>query len=174
MKSSKKRLPDTLICIWSLMYLLFLLWAILWKCGTPFIGDGSLRSVNLIPFRANAEWELQINLILFIPSGYCLGAANPTCRFGRNVLTVFCLSFLLELIQYMLAVGRSDVTDLILNVCGGLIGILFFKAVQMFWKRKERTVSLILCGLVFAAVMYILLAILFLGYIPLGFMILRI
>lgn len=63
---------------YRIMHLLFVLnaaflaWAILWKCGVPFIGDGTQRIINLVPFHGNTRWEMQFNVLLFVPFGFLL------------------------------------------------------------------------------------------------------
>lgn len=101
---------------------IFLVWAILWKCGVPFVGDGSERTINLIPFLGNTRWEMEFNVMLFVPFGFLLSAV-ATKRLSRQILVVVSTSLLLEIAQYVLAVGRSDITDIPLNSLGGIIGI---------------------------------------------------
>jgi glycopeptide antibiotics resistance protein len=59
----------------GIAYAVFLAWAILWKCGAPFAGDGSERAVNLLPFNGNTRWELVFNIAVFMPFGFYLAAA---------------------------------------------------------------------------------------------------
>ncbi|MDR1796603.1 MAG: VanZ family protein [Clostridiales Family XIII bacterium] len=65
---------NRLILCMVIFYLLFLIWAILWKCSTPFVGDGSERAINLLPLRGNTMWEMQFNVAIFMPFGFYLAA----------------------------------------------------------------------------------------------------
>lgn len=100
----------------------FLTWAILWKCGVPSVGDSTQRMINLVPFNGNTQWEMQFNIMLFVPFGFLLSVVM-TKKFPWRFLAVVSASVLMEVIQYVLAVGRSDITDILLNTLGGVIGI---------------------------------------------------
>ena len=39
-------------------------------------------------------------------------------------------SFLFELLQYILHIGISDITDIMMNTLGGIIGILFISILE--------------------------------------------
>ena len=51
---------------------------------------------------------------------------------------------LLELCQYVLAVGRSDVTDLITNVSGGLIGVFLYNTIVRLFHNQKRVDQIII------------------------------
>jgi len=89
---------------------IFLIWAILWKCGIPFIGDGTGRVINLIPFCGNTGWEMQFNILLFVPFGFLLSSAMRN-KLPRQIFAVVFTSVLMEAAQYILAVGIF-VTDM--------------------------------------------------------------
>ncbi|MEA4870487.1 MAG: VanZ family protein [Christensenella sp.] len=124
-----------------LIYLLFLIWAILWKLGVPYIGDGVLRSINLIPFNDHSFPEMRFNVLVFLPLGFYLSALAPRIMVVRNLLILVTASALLELAQYVLAIGYSDITDLMLNTLGGAIGIVLFSIFsRLFGKNMNRAV----------------------------------
>lgn len=110
------------------VYLAVLGWIILWKLEVPHVGDGSLRVIKLVPFvasgdaGASAPLELVVNLLLFVPLGAYLGLLVPGMRWVRAAVTILGASFVLEAVQYALALGSSDVTDLVVNTAGGLLG----------------------------------------------------
>ena len=54
----------------------------------------------------------------------------------RKVLPVFCVSLLYETLQYIFAIGASDITDLIGNTLGGIIGISIFSMFSAFLGAK--------------------------------------
>ncbi|MGV2984512.1 VanZ family protein [Microbacterium sp. AGC85] len=111
------------------VYLLLLGWIILWKLEVPHIGDGSLRVIKVVPFVANgdagasAPLEIAVNVLLFVPLGAYLGLLAPAMRWGRAAMAILGVSLALEALQYALALGSSDITDLIANTTGGLLGI---------------------------------------------------
>ena len=89
---------------------------------------GSTRIVNWIPFRVPGGENLIVlyslaNAIIFIPFGILV----PKVFRGINtvwkmVLVTFITSVCIEIIQYVLACGYTEVEDVIMNVAGGTIG----------------------------------------------------
>lgn len=47
-------------------------------------------------------------------------------------------SIVFESLQYMLAVGISDITDVIHNVLGGLIGLIIYEVVENIVRDHQR------------------------------------
>ncbi|MDL2259139.1 VanZ family protein, partial [Eubacteriales bacterium OttesenSCG-928-K08] len=142
---------------------------ILWKCGMPFVGDGSQRVIQLIPFRGNTGWEMQFNVLLFVPFGFLLSALMQK-DFPRQLLAVVSVSLLMEIAQYAFAVGRSDITDILLNTLGGIIGIgVYYLTAKLFSKHRR---ILIVIASVFIAVLEVYMSVSFIlfGAVWLGFM----
>ena len=96
---------------------------------------GSTRIVNWIPFRVPGGRNLIVlyalaNLIVFIPFGVLV----PKVFRGVNTvwkitLVTFITSVCIEIIQYILACGYSEVEDVIMNVIGGTAGYLIIRAI---------------------------------------------
>lgn len=116
------------------VYLLVLTWAVLWKFEVPHIGAGGLRVIKLVPFGADTEatasfpLEILANLVLFLPLGWHLGLLAPRHRSKRHLFRAAAgvsaaISLLLETAQFVLAVGVSDITDVMVNTAGGLAGL---------------------------------------------------
>lgn len=109
------------------LYLALLVWTVLWKLDVPWIGGD--RMVKLVPFAstggagASAPLEVVVNLVLFIPFGLYLGLLAPALPWRTAAGAVAGASLALEVTQYVLAVGRSDTTDVIVNTIGGLAGL---------------------------------------------------
>jgi glycopeptide antibiotics resistance protein len=109
------------------VYLALLVWAIVWKVHVPFIGRDDMRGIKLVPFAAgdgfgfSDPYELLANLLLFVPLGIYLGALGAR----GSVPIIVGTSLALEVAQYVLATGSSDITDVIVNTAGGLVGLLF-------------------------------------------------
>ena len=65
-------------------------------------------------------------------------------NFIQKIIPIFCVSLLYEVLQYAFAIGGSDITDLIGNTLGGIIGmILFFILIRMFGKDIIWTINLV-------------------------------
>jgi glycopeptide antibiotics resistance protein len=109
------------------VYLTLLGWTVLWKLDVPWVGGE--RMVKLVPFvaadgaGASAPLEVVVNLLLFVPFGVYLGLLAPARRWWVHAGVVAGASLALEVAQYVLAVGRSDSTDVVVNTAGGLLGL---------------------------------------------------
>ncbi|MDR2501897.1 MAG: VanZ family protein [Oscillospiraceae bacterium] len=164
---------DRAILGMGVAYAVFLVWAILWKCGMPFVGGGSERAVNLLPFNGNTRWELEFNIAVFVPFGFYLAAAKHGLTFIKQILTTLLVSFAFEAIQLILAVGRSDVTDLLMNTLGGIVGIAAFYALSKLFGKHERKAALVICILLSLLELYMAVSFIMFGQLYIGGMIIR-
>jgi glycopeptide antibiotics resistance protein len=135
-------------------YLLLLTWVVLWKLLVPFVGDGSERQVKLAPFVATAGagpsalFEVLANVLLFVPFGVYLGLLAPSTRWWRLAVAIVGASFLFEVIQYVLAVGRSDLSDVVANTAGGVLGLALVEMVHRRLRDGTGTVMTRVCAAV--------------------------
>lgn len=110
------------------VYLVLLAWLVLFKLDVPFVG-GVSRSIKLVPFvasrgfGASAPAEVVANVLIFVPFGAYLALLAPTWPLLRMTATLAGASFALEAAQFVLAVGSSDMTDVLVNTAGGLAGL---------------------------------------------------
>lgn len=110
-----------------LLYLVLLTWVVMWKLEVPQVGHG-VRNVKLVPFissdgdGASEPVEVVGNLLLFVPFGVYLALLAP--RWSRLTMVVLAVgtSAAMEVGQYVLAVGRTDTTDVIVNTSGAVVG----------------------------------------------------
>ena len=135
----EKRLTSILLVI----YLAILTWIILFKMATSVDGIPHLRGVNLIPFGdsliTNARLdtsELLDNVLVFIPFGLYLGSLMQKQAFWKKLLPIALVSIGYEVIQYIFSIGASDITDVIDNTLGGLIGILLYLILKKLFRQK--------------------------------------
>ncbi|MET1016930.1 MAG: VanZ family protein, partial [Leifsonia flava] len=111
--------PATLVVLFGI-YLSLLVWIVLWKLDVPWVG-GVQRVIKVVPFAAtsgngaSAPFEVAMNLVLFVPFGVYLGLLAPRWSWWRAGGTVAGASLALEVTQYVLAVGSTDVTDVLVN-----------------------------------------------------------
>ena len=117
-------------------YLLVLLWLLLFKFSShplSVLSSYQTRSLNLIPF-ANTTLsnlhQIVYNIIALVPLGLLLGVNLKETKFWRKLIYIFALSVAVEITQYIFAIGRSDITDVIANTVGGLIGLLLYASVM--------------------------------------------
>lgn len=111
------------------IYVVLLAWIVLWKLQIPYVGIGPLRAVKIVPFvasgtaGASAPLEVLANLLFFLPFGLYLGLLVPSWHWWRSASVIAGASLLCEVTQYLLKIGSADVSDVIANTTGGLIGI---------------------------------------------------
>lgn len=118
------------------IYLVVICWILLFKLGVSF-SYMPKRSVNLLPFdafyrahRRVDKPELILNVLVFIPFGLYLGALFPQWSWRRSLLASFLTSLAFETIQFVWKIGAFDITDIITNTTGGLIGWILFLLLQ--------------------------------------------
>ena len=114
------------------IYTVLLSWLVLLKLSPDInsIMEMHSRSLNLIPFAESAVvngkvnvMEIMMNVVVFIPLGVYVQLFNPKRSIWYRIFPAFLLSLTYECIQYAFAIGASDITDLLMNTLGGMIGI---------------------------------------------------
>ena len=104
-----------------------LLWLLLFKFNRDFLlMFGNTRSLNLLPLatysRSNPA-EMIFNVLVFVPLGLLLAVNLKRASFWQKLAVICLVSIAVEVVQYVLAVGVADVTDVIMNTAGGAIGL---------------------------------------------------
>lgn len=125
-----------------IIYLVALLWILVFKLGVRFSYMGN-RRVNLIPFSEplilNGKidfGEMILNAVIFVPLGIYAGVLFEKWIFGKKVFLFFVISLMIEGLQFILRVGAFDITDIITNTLGGIIGLIIFKAIEKVFKNN--------------------------------------
>lgn len=117
-----------------MLFLILLIWIIVFKFRLDFSSLKYIRSINLIPFKANGVVngmkETIINLLLFVPLGMYLQYFLKNKKV--KIIIIVLISFCFEAIQYILHIGVSDITDIIMNTVGGIIGIYLMLVIYQF------------------------------------------
>ncbi len=115
----------------STAYFFILTWVIMFKCNllTSDMRFG-YRSITLIPFGqiSNVSYlvEYLLNVVVYIPMGIYL------CMFLKDKSLVFKIvviatsSIFFEVVQYVIAFGSTDISDVISNTLGGIVGALIY------------------------------------------------
>lgn len=126
------------------IYLIILFWVLLFKLGVRFAYMDN-REVNLIPFREplflNGKIdfsEIIMNVLIFVPLGGYSGILFRGWNFGRNLFFFFLISLIIEGLQFILRIGAFDVTDIITNTLGGIIGFMMFKAASKVFENSVK------------------------------------
>lgn len=102
-------------------------------------------SVNFIPFskplilNGKVDFgEMILNAVIFVPSGIYAGVLFKRWAFGKNIFLFFSISLLCEGLQFILRIGAFDITDIITNTLGGIIGLIIFRAIEKAFKNTIR------------------------------------
>jgi glycopeptide antibiotics resistance protein len=92
------------------------------------LSDG-IRVINLIPFHGSLDAngtillrEIIYNILLLIPLSIYICMLKSKWLFMKKDFPVIGLTVAFEVIQFIFAMGRTDVTDIIGNTLGGIIG----------------------------------------------------
>jgi glycopeptide antibiotics resistance protein len=124
-------------------YLLFLLWLVLFKfsfdLSSVLLGHQA-RSLNLVPFAGFSQGNLREmieNLIVFIPLGLLLGINLKQVTIWRKLALIFALSLAVETLQFVLGIGVTDITDVIMNTAGGLFGLAVYDVAKKHIDTKK-------------------------------------
>ena len=118
------------------IYLSFVLYFTLMPIITslPFIFNHPYIPMNLVPFidvmngRGDFIRQVGLNVIMTIPFGFLFPLAkNKNAKLLKTILYTFLLSLIIEMLQPLINGFRaSDITDLITNVLGGIIGYIMY------------------------------------------------
>lgn len=142
----KKKRPNFLLSVLFIIYMALLVWIIVFKLQFSISELDRVRSINLIPFHYSNEiggrfhlTEILENIAIFIPLGIYLCMFKKEPKFSAKVLFILGTSAVLEIVQYILAIGRSDITDLLTNTCGGLLGVAIYLMIGKVFQSKKRT-----------------------------------
>lgn len=131
-KGNDVLLVNTLLYIYLSFVLYFTLMPII--ASVPLILNHSYVPMNLVPFIDVSEGkgdfvrQVVLNIIMTVPFGFLLPLTrNRNGKFIRTVFFCFLMSLGIELLQPLINDFRSsDITDLITNVTGGIIGYGFY------------------------------------------------
>ena len=104
------------------------------SASVPVIFNHATVPMNLVPFSDVSDGkgdfirQVVLNIIMTIPFGFLLPLIkNQKINLIKIVLYTFLLSLSIELLQPLINDFRSsDITDLITNVLGGIIGYILY------------------------------------------------
>lgn len=118
------------------LYLSFVLYFTLMPIITsiPFVLNHPYTPMNLVPFidvlmgRGDFLRQVVLNIIMTMPFGFLFPLTQKkNARFFKTVFFCFLMSLGIELLQPLINGFRSsDITDLITNVIGGILGYGFY------------------------------------------------
>lgn len=162
---------DRVTAVLFIIYLIAICWILLFKLGVRFSYMGK-RSANLIPFREPSilAGENIMNVVIFVPLGVYAGILFERWSFGKKLLFFFFMSLLVEGLQYTFRIGAFDVTDIITNTLGGLIGLIIFKAIEIAVNSSVKAQKFInIIAATGTALMIVLLVLLKMNMLPIRY-----
>lgn len=139
------------------LYLLVLTWLVLFKLHFDIsqVFNEYYRNINLIPFAQpsviNGQTnygEMVLNAVFFVPFGLLLNTTFKKPGFLPKLAVIFFYSVIVELIQYILAIGATDITDVITNTGGGFIGLLLYELCRKIIAEKILDRIIVVLGIV--------------------------
>lgn len=139
------------------LYLLILLWLVLFKFSFDLsaVLDYQTRNLNLIPFADSSGDNLReviYNFIVFIPLGLLLSVNFKRTVLRQKLTFIFALSLALETIQFALAIGVTDITDIITNSLGGFLGLVLYELGRKYVRSEKRDrLIVVVCAILLIA-----------------------
>jgi glycopeptide antibiotics resistance protein len=116
------------------IYVVFVLWLLLFKSSYDIVGvisEYGVRSFNPLPFAHAGDVRQTIeNVLVFVPLGLLVAVNFKKLGFWPQAALVFGLSAAIEALQFALAIGRTDITDLLANTAGGLLGLAMYSLLR--------------------------------------------
>lgn len=136
------------------VYTLILAWILLFKMSFSIDELYKNRSINIIPFMGSVivngkidTSEIINNIIVFIPVGIYVCMLKKDWSILKKISVGFFISLGIEVLQFVLAIGATDITDLIGNTLGGIIGIGVFYLFSKVFKNKTNKIINILASI---------------------------
>ena len=123
------------------LYIFTLTFLILFKLSLDIPSLVTTRSINLIPFYYDKETTFHLkeiieNILIFIPLGLLLKMKDLSSQ--KIFLLGFLLSFTYESLQYIFSIGAADITDIIANTIGAILGSLVYSILSHFIHNKSK------------------------------------
>lgn len=151
MENKKQR---NLTMILFIVYFCILIWILLFKMSFSFDELYKSRSINIIPFSGsvivNGKFyinEIINNILVFILVGTYTCMLKQEWSILKKVSVAFFISLAIEVLQFILSIGATDITDLIGNTIGGIIGIGIFYLFTKIFKNKAINILNILASI---------------------------
>ena len=147
------------------LYLLILLWLVLFKFSLNLssVLDYQTRSLNLIPFADASRDNLRgwiYNVVVFIPFSLLLSVNLKRANFWRKLACVFIFSLAIEITQFVLMIGVSDITGIITNTFGGFLGLALYDLSNKYVDKKKLDRFIVVAGTILLILFVLLLGIL--------------
>lgn len=133
-KGRRVLLLNTTMYIYLCFVLYFTLMPIITSIPHIFDHNDGYGPINLIPFidvikrRGDYMRQIILNIIMTIPFGFFLPLVNKKINLIKALFMTMAFSISIECLQlFSIAYRATDITDVITNTLGGLIGYCLYK-----------------------------------------------
>lgn len=164
-KNNQKKITACLLAV----YLFTLTWIIVFKMQFSFQGLPDFREINLIPFAGSANVNNQIefneiiyNVLAFIPFGIYISMLKSNWSFLKRITVIAGVSLLFEGLQFIFAIGASDITDFMGNTLGGIIGVGVYIVFCKLFSTKATKILNVLASIGTICIVALLLLLIYL------------
>ncbi|MFJ7853387.1 VanZ family protein [Peribacillus frigoritolerans] len=164
-KDNQKRITACLLAV----YLFALTWIIVFKMQFSFQGLPDFREINLNPFAGSANVNNQIdfkeiiyNVLAFIPFGIYISMLKSNWSFLKRITVIAGVSLLFEGLQFIFAIGASDITDFMGNTLGGIIGVGVYIVFYKLFSTKATKILNVLASIGTICIVVLLLLLIYL------------
>jgi glycopeptide antibiotics resistance protein len=137
---------NSLTIVLFIIYLVSLFWIIVYKFGFSLPPLRNMRSINLIPYKAPKMYnggvdfgEIIMNVVIFIPLGIYASLLFKNWNSIKKLIFIILISLILEVLQYIINIGASDMTDIVNNTAGGFIGMLIYTIIALTYNNSIKT-----------------------------------
>ena len=88
--------------------------------------------------------EVVYNILVFVPAGVYFTAFFGERKWWEGIGASFLISLSFEIIQWIFSIGVSDITDLLGNTLGGVLGTLLFVLFgKILSKKRMRIINVV-------------------------------
>lgn len=165
--------PDQVTRILLIIYLVTIGWILLLKLGVHF-SYMEERKINFIPFKEFFSPSDQIdfpglilNVIIFAPLGIYISILYHKWPLIKKFIPIPVISFCIEILQYALKIGAFDLTDVVANTSGGILGLFIYKVILKIVYDNTKAQKLVnMIAMIGTVVMISLLILLKLDLLP--------
>lgn len=157
----------------NLMFIIYILLLYQLLTSTELNTNGGL---NIVPFTEIFRYKIGStlflynvvgNILIFVPFGYFVSGYAKASRVSHILFISLITSLTVELVQ--LQIGRSfDIDDILLNVCGSIIGFLLYIGLTAIKKHLPRFFQSDLIYNIICILLFVIVAIYFARIIGFG------
>lgn len=126
-----------------------------------------IQFINYVPF---SDWNIDrgglirdvlLNIALFFPFGFLLQMINKNNKINLlQIFIPFTTSISIEILQYIFSVGVTDITDVICNTLGAILGAISYLVFNIIFKKNNiKANKILLCFIGLFAIVNLCLSI---------------